>query len=274
MAREWTEFVQSQLIPWSTDDLGGLRPGASVKQLSRDDQTGALSLVVRYPEGFSAPGGTLAVDEEFLVLEGTLAAGPRTFGPLGYAHWPAGFDGGAMISQGGATLLLFFSGTPIRNGAPALFDSARLVEQIDGFEIPYTGNFHPEFPVGAGRKLLYTDPESGDTSWILGTMPLRWATRPERHPVVEEMYLLSGEVHGNCGVMRPGAYFWRPPHKEHGPYGSLTGNVYFFRTEGGSLTTDYVDSSTKFTWWPAYAPLLPPSLEEARGETESIARNW
>jgi len=274
MAREWIEFVQSQRIAWSNDDLGGLRTGATIKLLSRDDETGASSLLVRYPEGFFAPGGALAVDEEFLVLDGTLEAGARTFGPLGYAHWPAGFDAGPMSSPDGVTLLLFFSGEPTRKGAPADYDCDRLIEQLDGFEVPYTGNFHPEFPVGAGRKLLYTDPRTGDTSWILGTMPLRWAARPERHPVVEEMYLLSGEVHGNCGVMRPGAYFWRPPNEEHGPYGSLTGNLYFFRTKGGPLTTDYVDSSTKFTWWPEYHPILPARLEAARGETERTARNW
>ena len=30
MAREWIEFVQSQRIAWSNDDLGGLRTGATI----------------------------------------------------------------------------------------------------------------------------------------------------------------------------------------------------------------------------------------------------
>ena len=32
----------------------------------------------------------------------------------------------------------------------------------------------------------------------------------------------AGEVHGDRGVMRPGAYFWRPPFVRHGPYGTQT----------------------------------------------------
>ena len=70
-----------------------------------------------------------------------------------------------------------------------------------------------------------------------GTLPIRWAERSEIHPVVEEMYLLAGEVHGDRGIMRPGAYFWRPPFVPHGPYGTQTGNLYFFRTRGGGLST-------------------------------------
>jgi hypothetical protein len=54
------------------------------------------------------------------------------------------------------------------------------------------------------------------------------------------MYLLAGEVHGNRGVMRPGAYFWRPAGIPHGPYETLTGNLYFFRSQGGRLSTTYV----------------------------------
>ena len=274
MARPWIEFVQSQNIPWAESDIGGLRPGVAVRVLSQDAETNAVSMVVRYPAGFTAACAALSVDEEFLVLEGDLMAGDQRFGPLGYAHWPAGYSAGSLSSSNGAVVLLFFSGTPKPASNSVDYDLGRLVARVDAFETPYTGNFHPEFPVGAGRKLLFTDPASGNTSWILGTMPLRWAARPELHPVVEEMYLISGEVHGNCGVMRPGAYFWRPPGKEHGPYGTLTGNVYFFRTAGGPLSTEYVDSSTSFAWWPPYAPILPPELEIARGESAPGPRNW
>jgi hypothetical protein len=72
------------------------------------------------------------------------------------------------------------------------------------------------------------------------------------------MFLLAGEVHGDRGLMRPGAYFWRPPHVPHGPYGSLTGNIYFFRTKGGPLSTTYVEPRRPFRWWPDHDPILPP----------------
>jgi hypothetical protein len=273
LARPWIEFVQSQRLPWQPASFAKLRPGTTMRVLSYDAASGAASLIVRHPAGFSAPATALTTDEEFLVLEGSLAAGSRHYGPYGYAHWPAGFDAGAISSTGGAVTLHFFAGEP-QPGPARGVDAATLIERLDALEVPYTGNFHPEFPIGAGRKLLFVDPATGDTSWILGTMPLRWAARPEVHPVVEEMYLLSGEVHGNCGVMRPGAYFWRPPGKSHGPYGSLTGNVYFFRTKGGRLTTEYVEGSAPFRWWPDYAPVLPPELTEASGEVATGGRNW
>ncbi len=254
--------------------MAGIRPGIEVKILSRDATSGAVSMLTRYPAGYSAAAATLAVDEEFLVLEGSVHFGELRYDRYAYAHWPAGYRGGAVRSEEGAVLLHFLSGAPQAMQGSVSYDARRTVERLDALEVPYTGNFHPEFPFGAGRKVLFTDPETGDTTWILGTMPLRWAARPEVHPVVEEMYLLSGEVHGNCGVMRPGAYFWRPPGKTHGPYGSLTGNVYLFRTKGGPLSTEYVDHGSAFKWWPAYTPILPADLEYARGETPPTVNNW
>jgi hypothetical protein len=272
--RPWIEFVQSQNLPWTQSDLWGVRPGTETKVLSADDQTGAASLLIRYPPGFSAAGGMLTVDEEFLVLHGSLSIGGRAYEHLGYAHLPAGYESGSFASRAGAVVLTFFSGRPGRAARPVTCEAARLVEHIDAYRVPYTGNFHPQFPPGAGRKKLYQDPITNDTSWILGTLPLRWAEAAEVHPTVEEMYLISGETHGNRGVMRPGAYFWRPAGAAHGPYGTLTGNLYFFRTKGGALTTDYVSPTQSFHWWPKYDPVLPEHLAEFRGEAPAGTRCW
>lgn len=260
MARPHIEFVQSQALPWREDALPALRPGVAAKTLSADDETGACSLLLRVPAGFALPAPqALAADEEFLVLDGDIALDGTRFGPYGYAHLPAGFRRDTLASERGAVLLAFFSAAP-QPAAEAAFDPARLVMIPDARTVPYTGNFHPEFPPGAGRKVLFNDPLTGDQSWILGTLGLRWAERSEVHPVVEEMYLLAGEVHGDRGLMRPGAYFWRPPHVAHGPYGSLTGNIYFFRTKGGPLSTTYVDAKRPFRWWPEHDPVLPPGM--------------
>lgn len=266
MARSWVEFVQAQHIPWQPHDLWGLAPGVEMRLLSRDDDNGAVSMLVRYPAGYGIPAGTLPVDVEFLVIDGSLTIDGQDYCHLCFAHLPAGFQRGALASPSGAVVLTFLSADPTGVTAPATYDPARLVLRADAYQVPYTGNFHPEFPPGAGRKLLYKDPVTGDVSWILGTLPVRWAERSEIHPTVEEMYLLSGEVHANRGVMRPGAYFWRPPEVPHGPFGTLTGNLYFFRTKGGPLTTEYVAPDRPFQWWPPYDPVLPPSLENSRGE--------
>jgi hypothetical protein len=260
MARPHIEFVQSQALPWREEALPALRPGAAARTLSADDETGACSLLLRLPAGFAlAAPQALTADEEVLVLDGELTLNGTRFGPYGYAHLPAGFRRDSLASDNGAVLLTFFSKAPDALPEQA-FDPARLVTIPDALTVPYTGNFHPEFPPGAGRKMLFQDPLTGEQSWILGTLGLRWAERSEVHPVVEEMYLLAGEVHGDRGVMRPGAYFWRPPEVPHGPYGSLTGNIYFFRTRGGPLSTTYVEAKRPFRWWPEHAPVLPPGL--------------
>ncbi|WP_439532790.1 cupin domain-containing protein [Polymorphobacter sp.] len=271
MTRPWIEFLQAQKLPWRTDDLNGTKPGVETKVLSQDDETGASSQLIRYPAGWTLPAGALACDEEFLVLEGALEIGGVRYGPFGYAHWPAGHDAGARTCTEDAVVLSFFSAMPTA-GPVAAVNPARLVPHIDGFSVTYTGNFHPEFPAGAGRKLLFVDPETGDTSWLLGTLPMRWAERAEVHPVVEEMFLLAGESHGNRGVMKPGAYFWRPPLIPHGPYGTITGNLYFFRTKGGKLSTDYVDGEKGFAWNRPYEPALPETLAAHAGDVETLER--
>jgi Domain of unknown function (DUF4437) len=271
--RPWIEFVQSQKLPWQSHDPWGVRRGVEIKALSHDDESGAASLLVRYPASFSAPAGSFSVDEEFLVLEGSLLAGPHRYGHLGYAHWPAGYRNSGMSSPDGAVVLTFLSGVPKRVEARD-FRADRLVEKVDAYHVSYTGNFHPQFPPGAGRKKLFEDPITHDTSWLLGTLPLRWSEAAEVHPTVEEMYLITGETHGNRGVMRPGAYFWRPAGAPHGPYGTLTGNLYFFRTKGGPLATDYVAPAQSFQWWPKYNPVIPEHLAAFRGEVPPGPNCW
>jgi hypothetical protein len=273
MARPQIEFIQSQCLPWTPGARFGLGGGVEVKTLSEDAQSGAASLLVRYPAGWSFPAGSRAADEEFLILDGELKIGEASLGRFNYAHWPAGYRAAARASENGAVALTFFSGDP-RPPAPPAFDPGRLVERLDAFSVTYTGNFHPEFPPGAGRKVLFTDPATQETSWILGTLPMRWAERSEEHDHVEEMYLLSGESHGDRGVMRPGAYFWRPGHIAHGPYGTLSGNLYFFRTKGGPLVTRYVDPETPFRWFPPYRPALPSALAAISIEAPPAARPW
>jgi len=272
MAREWVEFIQSQELPW---EAGFARAGIEAKTLSLDSETGASSLLLRYPASWSRDcQHHLLADEEFLILDGGLEINGHDYTHMAYAHLPEGYTRDTFSSLSGAVVLTFFSATVTEKEGSGTWDDNRLVRYLNGFEVLYTGNFHQEFPPGAGRKSLYTDPVTGDQTWILGTMPLRWSKRQEVHPIVEEMYLLSGEVHGNRGIMRPGAYFWRPPEIPHGPYGTLTGNLYLFRTQGGSLITNYIDSDYKFHWWPQYDPVLPNHMKEFAKEAPEGLKSW
>lgn len=270
MARPQIEFVHEQSIAWSEAKPGTGPAGTDVRVLSLDDETGAASVLVRYPPGW-APGGPeyLNADEEFLVLSGELELNDLTYGPLSYAFLPAGFPRRGAASPRGALVLTFYESEPrfVAGEAAGTVARKRLVERVEALEGEWGAGFHPQFPPGAGRKYLRQDAETGDQTWILGTMPLRYGRKPEKHPINEEMFLLSGEVVSPIGVMYPGAYIWRPPEIWHGPYGTRTGNLYIFRTKGGPLSTVYSDVEQEFDWQPTYRPALPPHLGEAAALT-------
>lgn len=235
-----------------------------MRTLSLDGETGASSLLIGYPAGWrrDEPERLLA-DEEFLVLSGSLQVNDTVYGPYSYAYLPAGYGRSRAASPDGALVLTFFEGEP--RAVPGLeghADLSTLIERVDGLAGEWTGNFHPQFPPGAGRKWLREESPGGDQTWLLGTMPLRSGRRPEKHPVIEEMFQISGHLAGPLGTMFAGAYFWRPPEIWHGPFGSLTGTLVLFRTKGGPLSTVYTDEETKFTWTPQHRPVLPPDLRD------------
>jgi hypothetical protein len=265
--RPHIEFVQQQDLPVHSGPLpgGGPETQVGVKTLSRDPESGASSMLVDFPAGWRLAGAShLGVDFELYLLTGGLTISGVRYTEHTYAFLPAGATFMDAGSERGAQALVFTSARPEwmpGEPAPGALDERRLIRYLNLFEGPWTGNFHPRFPVGAGRKWLRRDPVTTDESWILGTLALRNGRRPEKHPVVEEMYLLAGELIGPQGVMRPGAYFWRPPEVWHGPYGSKTGCLMLFRTVGGPLSTVYTEEEQELDWDPeGYHPVLPPEL--------------
>jgi hypothetical protein len=260
MPRAHIEFVQHQDLRFVAAE-----DGIDAKQLSVDGQTGASSNLVRYAPGWRRPLPMhYLADDEFYVLSGDLTISGTTYTEHCYGFLPGGVTQHDAHSEGGALVMRFLSSaaTPVPGDAPpGALDEQRLVRYLNLFEQPWTGNFHPQFPLGAGRKWLRRDSITTDETWILGTLPLRCGHRPEKHPVVEEMFLISGELIGPQGIMRPGAYFWRPPEVWHGPYGSKTGCLMLFRTVGGPLSTIYTEHEQHFEWNPeGYHPILPPEL--------------
>ncbi len=274
MARPHIEFIQAQALPWQPSPWHEPGSGIEMRVLSRDEETHESSLLVRYPKGWSRPGETyLPVDEELFVLGGALEINGVTYGDKCYAHLPAGYARRSASSRDGAVVLTFYSGDPetIAGAPPAgLYDERRLVECIDALTAPLSDDFtklgvqttddSANGLVACAHLIFRNDPETGDQTWILCARPLWQGGVEEIHPVVEEMYLVAGEMATDTGWMKPGAYFWRPAGKRHGPFGSKTGNMMFFRTKGGPLTTTYPGRGEKFSWTPEHRPVLPPEL--------------
>lgn len=267
MARPHIEFVQAQHLPWQAC---ALRPGAEMKLLSEDAATGALSAILRYPPGWHAEAKPLDQDEEFFVLDGALLHGGTEYCRDCYAFWPAGMPRQTLTAPMGATVLTFFSAP---SGRP--FDAARLVERIDVREGDWKADLAAmglEVMAATARiRRLRAEPDTGEITYITATMPYVYESQPERHPVIQEFFCLSGEVAGPQGIMRAGAYVWRPALVTHGPYGSATGAVYLFRSHGGPQSTEH-DPPVRFRFNPPHRPVLPDELRSAGAPVDSFVR--
>lgn len=274
--RPHIEFIQAQVLPWTPQGPASARPGTEMKTLSRDAETGAASMIVRYPAGWRmGEARALACDEELFVLKGAFAVNGVTYRKGDYAYLPAGFARRDMASPEGADVLVFFEGASRKVEAnAAASDPTRLIEKTPSEEMAWG---HPSDPTvaaaakDAGRKVLREDPITKERTWLLkfGADDPAQTTHGhiERHPVVEELFLLSGEISMTCGVLKPGAYFWRPPHIPHGPFGSRTGLYGFFRCKGGPLTTQWSDEKRPIQWTADYKPTLPPELSNRAAQS-------
>ena len=206
------------------------------------------------------------------MLGGSLTINGRTYGEFAYAHLPAGYQRADMSAPDGAVVLTFFSGAPAfvaGNAAAGSFDERRLVEYADGLYQLYDNDFERMGSAdvnidGIALKLLREDPDNREQTWLLGAVANWPGGAVEIHPVVEEMYLVSGEIVGNIGSMKSGAYFWRPPGVRHGPFATREACVHFFRTKGGPLSTVFEEPEIPFRWQPSYPykPILPAALAE------------
>jgi hypothetical protein len=267
MPRPHIEFIQSQVLPWFDLDAESARPGATIKVLSHDSETAAGTAIIRYPEGWvlDEPHHVTG-DEEFFVLEGGLTIDDHAFGPYGYGCLPQGFTRRHMAAPQGAAVLTFFNGPPRRVASASVTDLSRLIVVPDSKDKPWTSNFdHGLVGSGIAIKFLRQDAESGERTWLLTKGPDRQEDLPptgrtETHPCVEEFFLLEGALGWPQGMMRPGAYFWRPPRIDHGPGASLSGYLGLFRSREGPFETNWSTEERPRPFAPRYAPVLPASL--------------
>ncbi|MCB2106860.1 MAG: DUF4437 domain-containing protein [Rhodobacteraceae bacterium] len=284
MARPHVEFIQSQIIPFESGLYGGARPGIACRTLSRDNESGAASTILKYPPGWRQDGAqVLAADEELFVLEGALEINGRVYGKHAYAHLPVGYPRASMASPQGAVALTFFSAEPRASSTPASpsFDARRLVEYIDTRTMPgETGkrkhmNSGDWDPSGTIHKSLFVDPDTGERTWLIGMMPYWSTNRAEIHPVVEEEFAILGDICFPLGVMRPGGYFWRPPGIQHGPFATWGGTLHLCRCRGGPFATTWVETDGP-DWTPPYEPICDDATRQliARAGPMDVEPNY
>lgn len=262
--RDHIDFIQAQHIKWQQAELLGY-PDVRMKLLSTDDATGALSTILSMPANWKRPPAASLFDEEIYVLDGSLTMGGETFLAHSYAFLPAGYGENDIATTNGATALYFRSGSvgEQQRRDPATIES-RLVRYLDVANGSWDGDLErlglSSMKAGSRMRMLREDPLSGEMTYITATIAFRRGEKAERHPISQEFFLLSGELAGELGTMQGGAYCVRPPMAKHGPYGSPTGALIFFRGFGGKQET-YWEETDPFTFYPTHQPILPDSLK-------------
>ncbi len=277
MARPLTEYIYAQVLPWTPGARGNGRADVEIKTLSEDLDDGEMSLVVRYPPGWSRGAHALAAEEEMYVLDGEITIDGRTYGPDSYACLPAGHVRHASASPKGCVALTFYDAVPDLTTAAPAADAVR-VDYLNTYEMAWEGGRVGEADgLATQTKVLRWDPVWNQKSTFVlfippHSYPQSWECPALTHPCVEESFKLSGDITGPLGVQRVGSYFWRPAGVAHGPFGSRYGGMSIIRFRHGRHVNVFEQTPLPYSFDPPYRPVVPPALAAIATDYAGAAR--
>ncbi len=264
-------------------DQSSVRPGASIKTLSRDSISGAISSVISYPDGWQHDGHqVLTCDEELFILDGHLRINGADYSVGDYAYLPAGYTRESLDSHRSCVVLTFFESAPeiaLGQSHRNNFEEQHLIEHVRSSDMDWGDAIDPKVARGGvGRKPLRPETATGDRSWLMkidGTQSRPFELHGvEAHPCVEEMFQLSGDFAMTVGTMQAGAYFWRPPMIKHGPMGTRCGWTAFLRAKEGWFSTQWSKPDVPIPWDAPYKPVLPHGLSKRPMTEAELAERW
>lgn len=265
MTRPHIEFVQTQNVDWETQP-----DGTQVKRLNSDLRGDEETLLIRYPAGFArADQGAEERAEEYFVLDGTITIDDTHRGYHAYGFTPRGASAGIRATAGGATLIVFRYGHDDPNSVVGVSDAIT----VNALDVPW--DMRPSDDriahLRLTRKVLRLGPnDSSRTFLLLGLphgMPAHDEMPAEIHDHFEEMFMLQGEMWTPEGLIRPGAYFYRPPEIVHGPHVSVGGFFQIMRAGANYVRTTWTDP-VPLPIGQSYEPKIPA------GTPESWTREW
>jgi hypothetical protein len=269
MARPWIEFLYAQALPWTAGLSGDARPDVDSKILSKDDNAGDASVIIRYPAGWhrDAPEA-LNAEEEFYILDGSIEINGQLYTRDCYGCFPAGYVRNQVQSKTGCVALTFFDREPtLSNNLSNTFEQKDLVPFINTLDMKWDASTaDPTLEwMGNRRKVLKWDHQYDQKGTFLFATsphiyPENWACPQLTHPCVEETFMLGGELTGPFGKMNRGAYFWRPEEKPHGPFGTREGGFALIRFKYGKHVNVWGDTDVPYSFDFPYKPELPPAL--------------
>ena len=260
MARPYIEFVQTQNVDWE-DQADGTR----LKRLNVDPVDGEETCLVRYPAGFSRPDqGPEDRAEEYFVLDGSIAIDGVERGYHAYGFTPRGETAGARSSEKGATLIIFRYGRSDPDSVAGVSEALTL----DALALPWDMRASDAqiAHLRLTRKVLRLGPNDSSRTFLLLGLPHGMPPEPEMpaeiHDHFEEMFMLQGEMWTPEGLIRPGAYFYRPPGIVHGPHVSVGGFFQIMRAGANYVRTTWTEPKRLPIGAP-YAPTMPDNAPES-----------
>jgi hypothetical protein len=267
MQRPHVEFIQSQSVHWSDDSLLGLARGARLKLLNANTDRSDCTALIDYRAGTALTPFYRDGSEELFVLAGELVLNGIPLRRHHYAFLPSGYDRRRIECPAGALVLTFLTGGfgdlegSNANGGletlqPHIVDASAM--EWDGTTID-ARLAH----LRLSRKILRISAAEPCRTYLLAGLPhgrpAGGTLQLERHEYAEEMFLIAGDMASPQGVMLPGAYFYRPRDKIHGPHFSDNGFFMFLRHPGTTvIRTEWVGEARYLPPDPPYDPILPP----------------
>lgn len=215
--------------------LRGLRPGTTLRVLSRDAGDGAATCLWRIPPGWShREDFTLGGGEALYLLQGDLCIGEQRYAAGHYGYRPAGRTREGVCSETGALVYAMWDAAPVlREPGTVPIGSEQPILWLDGNAM----DEHPtpvEGPVaGIMVRILRRDTTTGGMTLIIRIPPGWEEPRSEHHDCVEESFKLTGDIwlheDGVPQTLSAGDYFFRPPRIKHGPMRTLAGTSSLIR---------------------------------------------
>jgi hypothetical protein len=239
--RGWIEPAHAAEAAWEPMQGGNWPVGAELRVLSRDAESGALTGIVRLPQGYRRGAGAHAGETEYYIQSGDLRVGETLRGRGYYEYNPPGTQQPAWTCDAGAELLFL-----ARTGTPDFLPGEGAAEtagatQLDTEAMPWQVTPVEGPPPGICVKMLRMVEETGEFAALVSNVPRFDYPKLEFHDCIEEIYCLSGDIWlGNSGTLHPGSYIWRPPYITHGPFYSETGCLFYLWCDE-TLINHFVD---------------------------------
>ncbi len=215
-------FLYTHMMRWEPLATKNAQGNAWIKTLSKDEETGARTALIKYDPGFKQEAAVAEWPSDIYVLEGEMRCGSRLYNKGTFHYRPAGTEIGPIESVNGITRIIFTSDEKDKSSGEEIF-------MQDTSTMPWGPTYSHIDPTGemGGTRKLREDPEQRVTIIIHGFWVPQQSLPGEghRHDHQEEAFTLEGEFEDYLGDVNghvkwvPGTYICRPPN------GSLHGDT-------------------------------------------------